>query len=207
MIRALSAWHPAASIVTIAPAGSRVRSRSGVAATSFDPSATATWPRTSRFSDAQAVTRWSRPVAVSAGADRADFPSMAIGISPVDSRAARTHRPNGAANAVGSSVANPRANVSGLGMPFARGRSSRRNDSWDRPYAATSSPVSAPAMTPRGAIVRMSARVWRVFVVSRRGGGQVREHGGERQCGPGASSGCLWWSRKPLPGHGFIAAR
>ena len=61
-------------------------------------------------------------MAVGAGADRADFPSMATGIRPVPSHAARIHRPSARAKAAGSSLANTRSNGSGLGMPWASGR-------------------------------------------------------------------------------------
>ena len=111
-------------------------------------------------------------MAVPAGADRADFPSTATGISPVASHAARIHRPNAAANASGSSLANTRSNVSGLGTPLANGMCFRRNDSLAAPYAAMASHVSAPAMIPHVAIVRMSARAWSLFFVSRRGSGR-----------------------------------
>jgi hypothetical protein len=77
MRRASSVWHPAASIVAIAPDRPNARSGSGIAPTSFDPSGTPAWPRTRRFSVAQAVTTWAHPAAVFRLAARADSPSVA----------------------------------------------------------------------------------------------------------------------------------
>src|SRR5688572_18663468 len=111
-------WQPAASRVTTAPFNSNAASNSGMTAISFDPSGTLTWPSVSRASVAHALTRWRHPVEVAFFDPRTDFPSMAMGTSLVVSRAAVSHRPNAAANAAGSSLANTRSNVSGLGMPL-----------------------------------------------------------------------------------------
>src|SRR3954447_8516743 len=118
MRRAVSTWPPAAAIVTIAPGRSRVRGRSGIVPISFDPSGTAAWPRTRRFSVAHAVTTVRHPAAVFRLAARADFPSMATGTNPVASHAAAIHRPNAWANEPGASLAKTRPNVSALGTPL-----------------------------------------------------------------------------------------
>jgi len=102
MIRPFAVWPPAASMATSAPFNSSIRSRSGMAAISFDPSGTATGPRVRRFSAAHAVTIVRQPVAVFRGAERAALPSMAMGVRPVPSHAAAIHRPKAVEKAVGA---------------------------------------------------------------------------------------------------------
>ncbi len=70
-----------------------------------------------------AMPQW---VAVFFFAPRADFPSIAIGTSPVPSHAAAIHRPNARVKASGSSLAKTRPNVSALGMPWSSGRNRRK---------------------------------------------------------------------------------
>ena len=110
---------------------------------------------------------------------RADFPSMATGISPVASHAAAIHRPNAWANDPGSSLAKTRSNVSGLGMPLSSGRNRRKNASLVRPYSAIASHDSAPPITAQVAIARMSVRRWSLFSGLATRVGQAVEHGRE----------------------------
>ena len=97
---------------------------------------------------------------------------MAMGINPVPSHAAAIHRPNAREKAAGSSRANTRSNVSGLGMPFASVRNRRKKASLLCPYAAMASQVSAPPSTAHVATTRMSTSRWSLLAVSRRGSGR-----------------------------------
>jgi hypothetical protein len=73
---AISRWQPMASMVTSAPSSSSRSSKSGMATISFDFSATASCPSTSRWRLAQAETRCngSLPLAL---ARREVLPSIA----------------------------------------------------------------------------------------------------------------------------------
>jgi hypothetical protein len=128
MIRAFSFWQPAASMVAIAPARSSASSGPGIAATSLEPSGTATWPRVSRPWAAQALTACRRPVAEALLARRLGLPPTATGTRPVAWHAWAIQRQKRSADALGSSLAKTRPNVSGLGTPLGSARK-RRKDS------------------------------------------------------------------------------
>lgn len=105
----LSLWQPAESIVTIAPARSRVSSSWGMAATSLEPSSTATRPSVSRPWVAQALKVGRQPVAVAFLARQHQAGCLAgAGHLPAEA----------ASQCPGASRAKTRANVSGLGTPL-----------------------------------------------------------------------------------------
>ncbi len=133
-------------------------------------------------------TRCKHPVAVAFLEPRTEFPSMAMGTRPVAPIAADIHRSNAAANAVGSSLANTRSNVSGLGMPFSSARNRRKKVSLARPNTAMPSHDSAPPMTAHVAMTRMSDSRWSLFWVSRRGSGRSAKTTVSGSDGIGSSS-------------------
>jgi hypothetical protein len=122
MVSATAICVPTASIVTRAPASSSRSSRSAIAVISFDLSATACWPSTSRCELAQAESRCSgsRPFAP-AWLRREVLPSMAIISGPARSgqraRSPAAQLVKQSLNSAGSSMATTSPSVSWLGTP------------------------------------------------------------------------------------------
>jgi hypothetical protein len=100
------------------------------------------------------------------------LPSTTTWTRPVAAHAEAIRRPKRSAMALGSSLAKARSNVSWLGTPFGSSRKRRKKASLARPYSATCSQPSAPAMTAQVAMVWMSLSRWSLFAASAHGSGR-----------------------------------
>ena len=121
---------------------------------SFDFSATASWPSTSRCRLAQAETRCKGSLP-RARARREVLPSIAT-MSGAASRRLATQAVKHSANRAAGSAFITSLSVSCEAMPRSKGRSRRRNSSLRRPQRAISTKSSAPASVPQSTSSRIS---------------------------------------------------
>jgi hypothetical protein len=154
----MAVWQPIASMVTVAPSRSSRRSSAGMAVISFDFSATATCPSTSRLALAQALTRCraARP-ASPARAPRSALPSMGTTCPAVPGATACTQARKQAWKASGSSAAKTRPKVSWQGIPPGSGRKVRSQGSFASANVTIPTKPSAPHSVAHRAIVRISS--------------------------------------------------
>src|SRR5579863_964040 len=81
---------------------------------------------------------------------------MAINLPPPSSTSVAIHAMKQRSNSLGSSLSNTRPNVSCDGMPLRRSRNVLSQSNFRRPYSATSTHPSAPAITAKTAMVLTS---------------------------------------------------
>ena len=145
-----------------------------MAAISFDPSGTATWPRVRRLSVGPrahhgAGSRWRCPL----GPPGTDLPSMAMGTSPAPSHAAASHRPNARGERGRVEVGeHPVEGVWDWRRRSPATGSGGRTPPCVAPYSAMASHVSAPPMTAHSGDGQDVGQGVQLVPVSRRGSGR-----------------------------------
>jgi hypothetical protein len=157
-----------ASMVTMQPLRTSNSSRRGIAVISLDFCSVATCASTRRLSAAHALTRWSAPRPAPRSCERRELlPSMAT-ISPGNiCRMLATHARKHSSNASGRNSENTRRKVSWDGIPFSSPKNSHSQSSLLCANSATSTQLSAPAITAAMEIATISNNLCRTLVESR----------------------------------------
>lgn len=155
-------------MVTMQPDKSSMRRSSGIAGISLDCSSVASCARTSRFSTAQALTRWNAFLPFAPSYDRRRvFPSMATTPRTCSVRLP-THVKKLFSNSSGFILENTLLLVSWDGMPLDSSRIVSSHSCFTFPNCSISSHTSAPQITAQIAIMMISINLCN-FVRSIRG--------------------------------------